>query len=897
MNNTTNPPFILIDGSSYLYRAFHALPPLTNAHGEPTGAIYGVLNMIRKLLQDYPSEHVAVIFDPKGKTTRDAIYPAYKAHRPPMPDDLRSQIPALHEAIDAMGLPMLIVEGIEADDVIATLARQATEQNQSVLISTGDKDLAQLVSPLVTLINTMTGVKLDPPGVLEKFGVPAERIIDYLALMGDSVDNIPGVPKVGPKTAVKWLQQYGSLDAIMAAADQFTGKIGDNLRESLNQLPLSRELVTLRLHESLPFSWDQLHKKPAQRDKLLPLFQRLEFKNWLKELLDHPDLADSVAKTVQYDLILTMADLDRWLDRLQTADSLAFHIEMTHSNVWDAQVVGVAFAIADHRAAYIPLGHNYLGAPDQLSRGEVFAKLKPLLSHPQKKMISQNSKHLISILANQGILLTPHSYDTMLESYVLETGNRHDIESLALTFLGKRLTDRFDLVGKGVKQIGFNQVDYQRAGYYAAEVADAIWQVHQALMQKISHSSELVSVLEQIELPLAAVLSRMEREGVMLDKNLLLAQSVELERRLLLLQEKAYQLAGTVFNLSSPKQLQEILYEKLGLPVLDKTPTGVPSTAEAVLQELAVNYPLPHIILEYRSLSKLKSTYTDSLPKQIDPNTGRVHTSYNQAVTSTGRLSSTDPNLQNIPIRTEEGRRIRQAFIAPKGYKIISADYSQIELRIMAHLSRDTGLLQAFAKELDIHAATAAEIFGVTLEQVSAEQRRHAKAINFGLIYGMSAFGLGQQLGISREMAQVYMDKYFARYPLVKTYMQNIRDLAHQQGYVETFMGRRLFVPEIRSSQILRRRAAERAAINAPMQGTAADIIKIAMIRIDEWIRESQLPIKMVMQVHDELVFEVAEEIVPTVVPIIRDYMTSALTLDVPLQVQIHVGNNWDEAH
>lgn len=893
MNN--RQPFVLIDGSSYLYRAFHALPPLTNSHGEPTGAVYGVLNMIRKLLQDYSCEHIAVVFDPKGKTARDAIYPAYKSHRPPMPDELRSQIPPLFEAIEAMGLPLIVVDGVEADDVIATLTRQATEKNQPVLISTGDKDLAQLVNPLVTLINTMTGSILNPPAVLEKFGVPPERIVDYLALMGDSVDNIPGVPKVGPKTAAKWLQQYGSLSAIIAAADQFPGKVGENLRQSLNHLPLSKELVTLRLHESLPFSWEQLHKKPAQHAKLLTLFQRLEFKNWLKELLTHKD-ATPADVTRQYDIILTAEDFDRWLLLLKNAEQFAMHLETTHANPWNAQIIGIAVAIA-HRAAYIPLAHHYLGVPQQLSGIEVLSQFKPLWMDTKKKIICQNAKYLISLLAYQGIPLTSHYYDTMLESYVLDPTNRHDVENLALKYLGRRMTDRVDLVGKGVKQLGFQQIDVQRAGPYAAEIADFILQIHEVLWQKISTSGQLVTVLQQIELPLAAVLSRMELYGVMINKDLLAAQSTELDQRLHLLQEKAYQLAGCAFNLSSPKQLQAILYEKLKLPVLDKTPTGVPSTAEAVLQELALNYPLPKVILEYRSLSKLKSTYTDSLPKQIDPHTGRVHTSYNQAVTSTGRLSSTDPNLQNIPIRTEEGRRIRQAFIAPPGFKIISADYSQVELRIMAHLSQDSGLLQAFAHDLDIHAATAAEIFGSPITQVSSEQRRHAKAINFGLIYGMSAFGLGQQLGISRELAQVYMDKYFARYPSVKTYMQTIRDLAYHQGFVETLMGRRLYVPEIRSSQMLRRRAAERAAINAPMQGTAADIIKIAMIRIDEWIRRTQLPIKMVMQVHDELVFEVAEDILPNVIPKIRECMTTALSLDVPLIVQIQVGRNWDEAH
>ncbi|HVV68121.1 MAG TPA: DNA polymerase I [Gammaproteobacteria bacterium] len=894
--NTSPKPLILIDGSSYLYRAFHALPPLTNSRGEPTGAVYGVLNMIKKLLTDYDPEYVAVVFDAKGKTFRDEIYPAYKAHRPPMPDPLRLQIEPLREAIQFMGLPLISIEGIEADDVIGTLTRQALEQNWTVLISTGDKDMAQLVNDRVTLINTMSGTLLDSKGVQEKFGVPPESIIDYLALIGDTSDNIPGVPKVGPKTAAKWLHDYGSLDALIAQADKISGKIGENLRQSLEQLPLAKKLVTLRLYESLPVSVTELKPSQPDRVKLLELFRRLEFKNWLKELLEQESPAEKTA--LDYQLVLTQADLSQWINRIKQSKQFAFDIETTSLNTLDAQIVGFSFAVNANQAAYVPVAHDYIGVEAQLSLDEVLAQLKPVLENPLHTLIGQNLKYDIGVLANYGIEIGAKIYDTMLESYLLESSaNRHDLDSLSLKYLGKKPISFESLAGKGANQLTFNQIALTDASNYAAEDADFALQLHQILWPKIIANDDLRCVLEDIEMPLVSVLSRMERCGVCIDPKLLAEQSQDLEQRIKTLEKEAYALADTMFNLASPKQLQSVLYEKMQLPILSKTPGGAPSTAESVLAELALDYPLPKLILEHRSLCKLKSTYTDSLPKQIHPKTGRVHTSYNQAVTATGRLSSTDPNLQNIPIRHEEGRRVRQAFIAPKGYKIISADYSQIELRIMAHLSHDPGLLKAFAASFDIHTATAAEVFGLPLTQVTQEQRRSAKAINFGLIYGMSAFGLSRQLGVSREVAQAYVDKYFARYPGVKFYMEAIRALARKQGYVETLLGRRLSIPEINSSQMQRRRAAERAAINAPMQGTAADIIKIAMISLDAWIRQSGVDVKMIMQVHDELVFEVAEDCVDLAKQQIEAHMIHAVKLEIPLVVNINVGNNWDEAH
>lgn len=889
-------PFILIDGSSYLYRAFHALPPLTNSHGEPTGAVYGVLNMIRKLLTDYDPDHIAVVFDPKGKTTRDFIYPQYKAHRPAMADELRAQIEPLFTAIRAMGLPLIQIDGIEADDVIATLATKATEQNLDTIISTGDKDMAQLVNDHITLINTMTGTTLDRKGVIEKFGVPPERIIDYLALMGDSSDNIPGVPKVGPKTAVKWLSEYDSLDEIIKHADKFSGKIGENLRSSLEHLPLAKKLVTLSCDIPLPCSFTKLHKQPADNAALLALYKRLEFKSWLKDLLDQEITQSSVS--TDYQTILTMDAFEGWLKKLSLADTFAFDTETTSLNTLDAQLVGMSFAVTENCAAYVPLMHNYIGAPNQLSREWVLQKMKPLLTDPTKTIIGQNIKYDMGVLANYGIPIKTHIFDTMLESYVLDSSlSRHNLDGLVLKYLGKRTIGFEEIAGKGAKQLTFNQIPVETAAPYAAEDADMALQIHQILCPKVTEDEGLKNILLNIELPLVAVLSRMERNGVRIDADLLAIQSKELASRLEVLEKQAYQLAGTTFNLSSPKQLQDIFYTQMKLPILEKTPTGAPSTGESVLQELALDYPLPKIILEHRSLSKLKSTYIDSLPKQIHPKTGRVHTSYNQTVTSTGRLSSTNPNLQNIPIRHEEGRRIRQAFIASVGYKIISADYSQVELRIMAHLSQDINLLKAFKNGHDVHTATASEVFNVPLTAVSAEQRRHAKAINFGLIYGMSAFGLARQLGVERELAQAYINQYFSRYPGVQQYMEGTREFARKQGYVKTVDGRRLYVPDINSSQLQRRRAAERAAINAPMQGTAADMIKLAMIRLDAWLEKTNQSAKMIMQVHDELVFEVPEQDVENITCVVRDKMTTVMQLSVPLEVHVSTGDNWDEAH
>jgi DNA polymerase-1 len=895
MQINPSKPLILIDGSSYLYRAFHALPPLTNSRSEPTGAVYGVLNMIRRLLADYDPDYIAVVFDPRGKTTRDAIYPAYKAHRPPMPDSLSSQVQPLFTAIRAMGLALVQIDGIEADDVIATLAIQAKQKNWHTLISTGDKDMAQLVDEHITLLNTMTNTFFDREGVIKKFGVPPEKIIDYLALMGDTSDNIPGVPKVGPKTAVKWLTDYHSLDEIIERAAEFTGKVGENLRGSVENLPLSRRLVTLDCHIALPCAITDLHRKTVDEAALLTLYKHLEFKGWLKDLLDKQQGQHTDA---QYQTILTKIEFTEWLNKLSSVDIFAFDTETTSLNTLDAQLVGVSFAIVANHAVYIPLAHDYIGAPEQLSRQWVLEQLKSLLENPQKTLIGQNVKYDMGVLANYGITLKTKILDTMLESYVIDSGlSRHNLDGLALKYLGKRMIGFADIAGKGAKQLTFNQISVEKAATYASEDADMALQLHQTLWPKINEDIELQSVLLNIEIPLICVLSRMERVGVRIDAGLLEIQSKELAIRLDALEKQAHQLAGEVFNLASPKQLQEIFYTKLKLPILEKTPTGAASTAESVLQELALDYPLPKIILEHRSLSKLKSTYTDSLPKQIHSQTGRVHTSYNQAVTSTGRLSSTDPNLQNIPIKHEEGRRIRRAFIAAPGYKIISADYSQIELRIMAHLSQDPNLLAAFANGLDIHTATAAEVFGIALETVNAEQRRHAKAINFGLIYGMSAFGLSKQLGIERQLAQSYITQYFAKYPGVQQYMEATRELARSQGYVKTVNGRRLYVPEINSSQMQRRRAAERAAINAPMQGTAADMIKLAMVSLDAWLQQTGKDAKMIMQVHDELIFEVLEKEVESIAAVVRDKMTQVMKLSVPLEVHVSVGNNWDEAH
>ena len=895
-------PLVLVDGSSYLYRAYHALPPLTNSKGEPTGAIYGVANMLRKLLREVKPERMAVVFDAPGKTFRDAMFEAYKANRPPMPDDLAAQLPVLMELVEAMGLPLLQVPGVEADDVIGTLAREAAARGEHVLISTGDKDMAQLVDDHITLVNTMTDTVLDREGVIEKFGVPPERIVDWLALVGDTSDNIPGVPKVGPKTATKWLQQYGSLDEIIRHADEIKGKVGESLREHLDQLELSRELATIRTDLELPVTPDELKIRPPDRERLRELFTRLEFRTWLRELEEEAaeagDPLPAAVRTADYEVVLEETRFRDWLARLEQAERFAFDTETTSLDYMQAEVVGVSFAIAPGEAAYVPFGHDYPGAPEQLDRDAVLAALRPLLESDRPRLLGHNLKYDMNVLANHGIALSGIAFDTMLESYVLNsTASRHDMDSLALKYLGHRTVHYEEVAGKGARQIPFNAVPLETAGPYAAEDADIVLRLHEHLWPKLAAEPGLKRVFEEIELPLVPVLSAMERTGVKIDVERLRQQSRELAEAMHRIEEAAYRIAGAPFNLGSPKQIQEILFDRLGLPVLAKTPKGAPSTAESVLAELAETYELPRLILEWRSLSKLKSTYTDRLPEQVDPRTGRVHTSYHQAVAATGRLSSSDPNLQNIPIRTEEGRRIRQAFVAEAGFLMLAADYSQIELRIMAHLSGDEGLLRAFAEGRDIHRATAAEVFDVPEEAVTDEQRRAAKVINFGLIYGMSPFGLAKQLGIDRAEAQAYVEQYFARYPGVRRYMEETRAKAHEQGYVETLFGRRLYLPEINARNQQRRAAAERTAINAPMQGTAADIIKRAMIRVHRWIREAAPAVRMIMQVHDELVFEVPEAEVEAVSARVRALMESAAELKVPLIVDVGVGRNWDEAH
>ncbi|WP_018954685.1 DNA polymerase I [Thioalkalivibrio sulfidiphilus] len=899
------PPLVLVDGSSYLYRAFHALPPLTNSKGEPTGAVYGVANMLRKLLKDYAPEHVAVVFDAKGKTFRDEMYAEYKANRPPMPDELAAQVEPLHQVVQAMGLPILVIPGVEADDVIATLARQGKEHGLEVVISTGDKDMAQLVEPGVTLVNTMTDTKMDAAGVKEKFGVSPEQIVDYLALIGDTVDNVPGVDKVGPKTAVKWLQAYGSLDGIMAHADEIKGKVGENLRAALGHLPLSRELVTVRRDLELDVTPESLRLGEPDRETLRELFTRLEFRTWLKELESGEEEAQAAPDdptpgqpAQAYETILDEKALTAWMKRLEAAELFAFDTETTSLDYMQAQVVGVSFAVQTGEAAYLPLAHDYPDAPTQLDRDETLERLKPLLESDKHKKLGHHLKYDRNVLLNHGIELNGIEHDTMLESYVLNsTASRHDMDSLAQKYLDYRTTHYEEVAGKGAKQIPFSQVRIEDAAPYAAEDADITLRLHEHLWPQLSAAEGQCRVYREIEMPLVPVLSRMERTGVKVDAERLFAQSHELAERMGQIEREAHEVAGGAFNLGSPKQIQEILFERLKLPVLRKTPKGQPSTAEDVLEQLALDYPLPRLILEHRSLSKLKSTYTDKLPERIDPGTGRVHTSYHQAVASTGRLSSSDPNLQNIPIRTEEGRRIRQAFVAPEGRRLVAADYSQIELRIMAHLSGDAGLLRAFAEGQDIHRATAAEVFGVGLEQVSGEQRRAAKAINFGLIYGMSAFGLARQLGIERGDAQDYVDRYFARYPGVKDYMESTREQARELGYVETLFGRRLYLPDINARNGQIRAQAERVAINAPMQGTAADIIKRAMIQVDRWIRESRIPAVMILQVHDELVLEVDEDAVEAVREQLCARMSQAAELKVPLVVEAGVGENWDDAH
>ncbi|NOZ10502.1 MAG: DNA polymerase I [Gammaproteobacteria bacterium] len=895
-------PLILVDGSSYLYRAFHAMPNLINSHGEPTGAIYGVTNMLRKLVNDYEPDEMVVIFDAKGKTFRHDMYAQYKANRPPMPDDLRCQIQPIHDIVTAMGLPMLIIEGVEADDVIGTLASDSIPKKANVLISTGDKDLAQLVTQHVHLINTMTDTLSDPDGVIEKFGVPAEAIVDYLALIGDKADNIPGVPKVGPKTAVKWLNEYGSLDGIIKNADKIGGKVGENLRDHLDQLSLSRELATIKRDVKLDKSELDFKRRPPDWDRLRELFAHLEFKSWLAALGGKSGGSQDGAVPSQvaadYETVLDEKSLDTWLERLNKAELFAFDTETTDLNTMNAQLVGLSFSDQAGTAAYVPLAHDYPGAPQQLDRDAVLKKIKPILEDPKQHKVGQNLKYDMSVLANYGITLNGIRYDTMLESYVLDsTASRHDMDSLALKYLGHKTIKYDEVTGKGKNRINFSEVPLEQAGPYAAEDADITLRLHQTLWPRLSDTPTLSKLFNDIEIPLVPVLSRIERNGVKIDTAMLRKQSGELAKRMQEIELEAYEHAGQPFNMGSPKQIQEILFDKLELPVLQKTPKGAPSTAEGVLQELALDYPLPQLILEHRSMAKLKSTYTDKLPEMVNARTGRVHTSYHQAVAATGRLSSSDPNLQNIPVRTEEGRRIRQAFVPEEGFKILAADYSQIELRIMAHLSADDSLLKAFAEGLDVHRATAAEVFGCEPEAVSNDQRRTAKAINFGLIYGMSAFGLAKQLKIDRSSAQEYVKLYFDRYPGVQQFMDRMRDTARDQGYVETVFGRRLYVPEIKASNQARRQYAERTAINAPMQGTAADLIKLAMLAVDRWISDSGAKVRMIMQVHDELVFEVAQETLDSATAMIHQHMTGVAELAVPLEVDIATGKNWNEAH
>ncbi len=900
-------PLVLVDGSSYVYRAYHALPMLTTSSGHNTGAVRGVISMLRRLQADYPDSPVAVVFDAKGKTFRDEIFANYKAHRPPMPDELREQIEPIHEIVKAMGLPFICEPGVEADDVIGTLARRASEQGRHVVISTGDKDMAQLVNVHTTLVNTMTNSVMDEAGVEAKFGVPPSLIIDLLALTGDKADNIPGVPGVGEKTALGLLQGLGGLDAIYANLEKvaqlsFRGAktMAAKLEQEKDSAYLSYMLATIKMDVPLELSPEQLKNGPPDREALVDWFTRLEFRSWLDELLvaHETPVVRPDALTVAYDIVTEQAALDGWLQKLEAAELFAFDTETTSLNYMEARIVGVSFSVEPGVAAYVPLAHDYLGAPTQLPRDRVLAALKPLLEDENCAKVGQNLKYDTSVLANHGITLRGIRFDTMLESYVLDsTATRHDMDSLALKYLGHKTIHFEDVAGKGAKQLTFNQVKLEEAGPYAAEDADITLRLHRTLWPQLQEQGRLQDVLTNIEVPLVPVLSRIERQGALISRELLVQHSAELGLRLQQLQGQAYELAGAEFNLGSPKQLGEILFDKLHLPVLKKTPTGAPSTAEEVLVELALDYPLPKLLLEYRSLSKLKSTYTDKLPLMVNPVTGRVHTSYHQAVAATGRLSSSDPNLQNIPIRTEEGRRIRQAFIAPKGYQILAADYSQIELRIMAHLSCDAGLLRAFNEGRDVHTATASEVFEVALEAVSGEQRRKAKAINFGLIYGMSAFGLARQLHLGRNEAQQYIDRYFERYPGVADYMERTRAAAREQGYVETLFGRRLYLPEINARNKMRAQAAERTAINAPMQGTAADIIKKAMLAVDAWLQQGEGDARMIMQVHDELVFEVATDEVEPVRERICRLMSEAADLSIPLLVEAGVGNNWDEAH
>ncbi len=914
MTNSSLSPLILVDGSSYLFRAYHVpyLQALSTADGQPTGAITGVLNMLRSLKKDYPNGNVVVIFDAKGKTFRNDMYPEYKANRPPMPDDLRSQIAPIHNIVAAMGLPLLVIAGVEADDVIGTLADQATKAGIETVISTGDKDMAQLVNQHVRLINTMTDIEMNEAGVIEKFGVRPDQIIDYLALMGDKVDNIPGVNKCGPKTAVKWLLEHENLTNVMANADQVKGKIGENLRAAIDFLPLSYELATIKLDVELEHSADQLQPSPPDVEKLTELYTKYELKRLLAELNSHAEVPSNSGIEVDtnvvpvvsnidsdYDIVLTKADFSHWLSKLKSADYFAFDTETTSVNYMQAQLVGLSFSVEPGKAAYVPLTHDYDNAPPQLELNWVLAQLKPLLEDNNQAKVGQHLKYDANVLSHYGIIMQGITFDTMIESYCLNSvATRHNMDALADKYLAYKTVHFADIAGKGAKQLTFNQIDIEKAGHYAAEDADITLRLHQAIFPQLEKLNGQLSVFSQIEMPLVPVLARMEQYGVFIDSDLLNEQSASLGARLQALEIEAHNIAGQSFNLASPKQLQKILFEELNIPVIKKTPKGAASTAEEVLQELALDYPLPKVILEHRGLSKLKSTYTDKLPLMVVGKTARVHTSYHQAVTATGRLSSSDPNLQNIPIRSEEGRKIRLAFIAPAKHKIVAIDYSQIELRIMAHLSNDPGLVSAFAQGRDVHQATAAEIFAVPLAQVTSDQRRSAKAINFGLIYGMSAFGLAKQLNINRHQAQDYMDTYFKRYPKVLTYMEKTRQQANEQGYVETLYGRRLYLPEINAKNAMRKKAAERAAINAPMQGTAADIIKKAMLAVDHWIeKQNDLRIKMTMQVHDELIFEIHEDIVEQTTATLVEIMNRAVDLNVPLIAQAGIGDNWEQAH
>jgi DNA polymerase-1 len=914
---------VLVDGSSYLYRAFHALPDLRNKHGEPTGAIKGVLSMLQKLRKEMSPDYIACVFDAKGKTFRDDVYPQYKANRPPMPDDLAQQIAPLHESIRAMGWPLLMVDGVEADDVIGTLAKQAEALGVQTIISTGDKDITQLVNPMVRLVNTMSSESLDETGVQEKFGVKPAQIVDYLTLIGDSVDNVPGVYKVGPKTAVKWLSQYGTLDQVVAHADEITGAVGENLRKALPWLPTAKELLTIKCDVPLPLDIEGLGPRPQDVAELTRLFERLEFKTWLRELQDRgaptgyrPSAIGDAGRdensssvppaqpsppvprpSREYETVLTVEHLHGWIEKIGAAELVSLDTETTSLDPMTAQLLGISLSVQANRAAYIPVGHTYAGAPAQLSREHVLAALKDWLESPDSRKVGQNLKYDKHVFANCGILLGGVEHDTLLQSYVLESHRSHDMDSLAARHLDVTTITYDDVTGKGANRIAFEQVELARATEYAAEDADVTLQLHQVLHPQVEQDAKLLHIYRDIEMPVMEVLFTMERNGVLLDVKLLEQQSRELGIKMMTLEQAVHLQAGQPFNLNSPKQLQEILFEKQGLPVVKKTPSGVPSTDEDVLQQLALDHPLPKLILEYRGLSKLKSTYTDKLPRMVNARTGRVHTNYAQAVAVTGRLSSNDPNLQNIPVRTAEGRRIREAFIAPPGSVIVSADYSQIELRIMAHLSQDKGLLQAFAAGEDVHRHTASEIFGVDSAAVTAEQRRYAKVINFGLIYGMSAFGLASQLGIERGAAQQYMERYFLRYPGVKDYMERTRETARNLGYVETVFGRRLYLPEIKASNPARRQGSERAAINAPMQGTAADLIKLAMIAVQRRLSTSRMTSRLIMQVHDELVLEVPESEIESVKSELPGLMNSVAELDVPLAIDVGVGPNWDKAH